>query len=111
VIMGRPSPPTPHTGNLSEQRLILAHGNIVSQSKAAEPGPDLDLRYVDWDSRKAGASGINGDADNGKKIQAADENGNGKDDEDDEEGGDEEEDKEEEESGGWDRLWDAPKLG
>ena len=83
----------------------------VLQPKAAEPGPDLDLRYVDWDSRKASASGRNGDADNGKKVQADDQNGNGNEDEDDEDGGDEEEDKEEEESGGWDRLWDAPKLG
>jgi hypothetical protein len=109
LVPGTSSPSAPHTGNLSEHRLILAHGNIVSQSKAAETGPDLDLRYVDWDSRKAGASARSGDVGNGKKAQADDENGN--DDADDEDGGDEEEDKEEEEEGGWDRLWDSPKLG
>jgi len=106
VVMGKPSPPTPHTGNLSEQRLILAHGNIVSQPKAAEPGPDLDLRYAAY------ASDGNDEADKGTGTQADEENGNGEDSsEDDEEGGDEEEDQGEEEEGGWDRLWDAPKLG
>ena len=79
-----------------------------------EDGSDLDLRYVDWDLVKAGkkANGNNGktevkDGNNGDNGDNGDKNEN-------DEEGDEKKDREEEEKdggGGWDRLWDAAKLG
>jgi hypothetical protein len=67
---------------------------------------DLDLRIVDWDKvktdKKPGVapSGKDKNGDNGE------ENGNGDKEDEEEENGDEEKDE-----GGWDRQWDAPKLG
>jgi hypothetical protein len=62
---------------------------------------EVDLRDADWARSKSGGNG------NGDK------NGNGDEEEEDEENGDEEKDGDEEEKGGegWDRSWDAPKLG
>jgi hypothetical protein len=76
-------------------------------------GSDLDLRYVDWDLVKAGAKGKSG---NGKAaVKNGDNGGNG---DKDENGGDDEDEKKgegeeekDEGGGGWDRLWDAAKLG
>ena len=86
--------------------LILAHSAADSPGKS-EGGPDddIDLREVDWDKVKAGKKG--------KDVKNGDDKDNG--DKDEENGDDEKDDKKDDEEkgegGGWDRLWDCPKLG
>jgi hypothetical protein len=96
---------------------LVAHGAADSPGKgvkAPENGSasDLDLRYVDWDLVKKGTKGKNG---NGKAAVKNGDNGNGDKDEngEDEEGEKKSEDEKDkdEKGGGWDRLWDAQKLG
>lgn len=99
---------------------VIAHSAADSPGKDSKAGngsgPDLDLRYVDWDSIKAekkgksGKSGKNGNIKNGDNGA---ENGNGEEEgKNGEDEKDEENDKDEKDGGGgWDRLWDAPKLG
>jgi hypothetical protein len=94
---------------------VIAHSAADSPGKGSKAGngsgPDVDLRDVDWDSMKAEKKGKTAKNGNGKNLAGVangdkgDENG---DDEEDEKDG---EDKEDEGEGGWDRLWDAPKLG
>ena len=66
---------------------------------------DIDLREVDWTRMQEKIA-----AEKAETTVASDDTGNGDDEEadEDENGGDEEEGGEE---GGWDRVWDAPKLG
>lgn len=101
------------------------HGPLLLAAMNGDPsGKDMknpekasalkpDLRYVDWDSVKGGKkaqSGKNGKNGNGKNGEGGDESGNG--DEDKNTSGDEEKDEDKkDEEGGWDRLWDAAKLG
>ncbi len=72
---------------------------------------EVDLREVDWEAVKNDKSGSH----EGKATVSENSNDDGDDEV--EETGDEEQDEngdkdeEEEEGGGWDRLWDAPKLG
>jgi len=71
----------------------------------------MDLRDVDWATVK---DAKDADAKKGEASVNSDENGNGDDEEAEEDGGDDEEgegEEEEEAEGGWDRVWDAPKLG
>jgi hypothetical protein len=78
--------------------LVVAHSAADALGKSeGESGEEIDLRDVDWDKVKAG-----------KKV-AEIKNGNGENDE--EEADEEKEDEEKDEGGGWDRLWDCPKLG
>ncbi len=73
-----------------------------------KPEEDLDLRIVDWDKMKADQKPKV--APNGKNGDKEEENGNG--DEEEEDGEKENgEDEKDEGDGGWDRQWDAPKLG
>jgi hypothetical protein len=116
----------PGYGSLTRTGLAGMHGTGVLPIKALGPIPyttsialpegrgsflvaeDIDLRDVDWDKVKVGKNG-GGD---GKDSVNGDKGGNGDDGEDDEK--DEEtqgEKEEEEEGGGWDRTWDAPRLG
>jgi len=87
--------------------LAAANGSAPDKgSKKAESvkEDDIDLRYVDWDEMKAGKSGKDG---NGVSEKA---NGDG-DNEDEEEKDEKEGGDKEGGGGGWDRPWDAPKLG
>ncbi len=78
-----------------------------------EGGSDLDLRYVDWDLVKEGkkAKGDNGNTavKNGNNGDNGEKNENGEEEGDDKKDGEEKE--KDGEGGGWDRLWDASKLG
>lgn len=85
--------------------VLLAHGAADSPGKdlkkpESEPGDDLDLREVDWEKVRSGGKGKNGNGGNGDKG-----NGVGEEEDKDEKEG------EEEAGAGWNRLWDAPKLG
>jgi hypothetical protein len=91
--------------------MVVAHGAADSPGKDVKgpengAGSDLDLRYVDWDKVKPGAKGKHGSVKNGDNGDK-DENVEG---EEDEKKGDDEKEKNEG-GGGWDRLWDTPKLG
>jgi hypothetical protein len=101
---------------------VIAHSAADSPGKDSKAGngsgPDLDLRDVDWDSTKAGNRGKtakNGkkgnikNGDNGDEKANGDKDENGENDEGEEKGEDEKE--KDEGGGGWDRLWDAAKLG
>jgi hypothetical protein len=101
---------------------VIAHSAADSPGKDSKTGngsgPDLDLRDVDWDSIKVGKkgkTGKNGKKGNIKNGDNGDEKGNGDKDEngEDEEGEKKGEDEKEKDEGGggWDRLWDAAKLG
>jgi hypothetical protein len=102
---------------------VIAHSAADSPGKDSKAGngsgPDLDLRDVDWDSIKAGKKGKsvkNGKNGNIKNRDNGEENGNGEEegkngeDEEGEKKGEDEKEKDEG-GGGWDRLWDAAKLG
>jgi len=93
--------------------LLLARGNIASDAQGSvwrrdSAGSDLDLRYADRDrmravyvARRGGAleeAELREDEERASREENGEENG-------------EEEQEEEEEGGGWDRLWDPPKLG
>jgi hypothetical protein len=102
----------------------LSGNNVIPSGRLAHNAPgrpfpdvkgddkseeDLDLRIVDWDKAKTdkkpkvAPSGKDKNGDNGE------ENGNGEEKEDEEE--ENGEDEKDEGNGGWDRQWDAPKLG
>jgi hypothetical protein len=70
---------------------------------------DVDLRDIDWGKVTDGENG------NGESKDSVNGDKNGDDDDEAEESGDEEkgekEEAEDEGGGGWDRLWDAPRLG
>jgi hypothetical protein len=89
----------------------VAHSAADSPGKAIDKAGgasgDLDLREVDWDKVKADKKAKNG---NGKNGDNGDKNGD-EEDEADEEDKKDGEDEEEKGAEGWDRLWDAPKLG
>jgi hypothetical protein len=91
---------------------VVAHSAADSPGKDVKAdngsGPDLDLRDVDWDSMKAEKKGKTAKIGNGKNVDKVD---NGDENGEDEEGEKDDEDKKDEGEGGWDRLWDAPKLG
>jgi hypothetical protein len=104
-------------------RLAAADKNGDSGDKNVKkpenvPADDHDLRYVDWDKVKAGkiAKSVNDKEANGdgdkEDIEGKDDKG-GKtfDSEDAEEPEKDDEKKDEEGGGGFDRLWDVPKLG
>lgn len=88
--------------------LVLLHGpyptgdiGIGCQSTIHGPGlPQAGARWHEMTRISAGPTGTTG-------IMLAAGNG----DDEDEQEGEEEGEKEEEGEGGWDRLWDAPKLG
>lgn len=82
-----------------------AHDKDLKRSDKG-PGKGVDLRYVDWDKMKAGQKGKNGNAESGDNGE---ENGNGE--QEDENGQKNGEDEQDDGGGGWDRLWNAPKLG
>jgi hypothetical protein len=103
ALTGESASPVSHTITAWGKDLLLAHGNIASEGKGGArskdmAGSDLDLRYMDWDRMKAVNVASNGEASDEAQVQKDEENGNG-------------EEQEEEEGGGWDRLWDSPKLG
>jgi hypothetical protein len=92
----------------------MAHSTADKPGKDMKPdngsGPDVDLRDVDWDSMKAEKKGKTAKNGNGKNLADVASGDKGDENGDDEE--DEKDDKDEEDGGGgWDRLWDAPKLG
>jgi len=100
--------PTASFQEKREASFVVAHSAPDSPGKAVKkdkgPSDDLDLRDVDWDRVKAGKKVKNG---NGKNGDNGEKNGDGEDERDEKE----DKDEKDEGGGGWDRLWDAPKLG
>ncbi len=86
--------------------------DIVVKKEGSGPEKEIDLRNVDWQSEKNGDKGKDENVKNGDEGEDKD-NGD-KEDEGDDKKDDKKDDKakkEDEGGGGWDRLWDAPKLG
>jgi len=114
AVKGLPAHYTVPTASFQEKweaSFVVAHSAPDSPGKGVKkdkgPSDDLDLREVDWDKVKAGNKVKNGDGKNGDN---GDKNGDGEDGED-EKDEKAEKDENDEGGGGWDRLWDAPRLG
>ncbi len=101
-----------------EAFFLLAHSAAKKPDMAMKPGNESgrepDFRGMDSDDTSDDGEVQMAQNGNGNNGDDGEENGNGdKEDEngDDDKGDEEEEDKEDKGEGGWDRLWDAPKLG
>jgi hypothetical protein len=92
----------------AEPFLLASEGAADKPGKSiGGPEEEVDLREVDWDKLKAGKKGEADKTEVGNGGEAGEGGEEGEEDEVElnKEGG------EEEGEGGWDRLWDAPKLG
>ena len=104
--------PAPHMTAAPERDLLFGRVSIASDAKGCVmsrdiSGSDLDLRYADRDGMRAVYVARGGGPLEEEKLREDEERAGRE--EDGEENGEEE--GEEEEGGGWDRLWDAVKLG
>lgn len=111
-LRDRSTSQAPHLMAAPERDLLFCRVSIASDAKGCVmsrdiSGSDLDLRYADRDCMGAVYVARGGGPLEEEKLREDEERAGRE--EDGEENGEEE--GEEEEGGGWDRLWDPPKLG